>query len=278
MRKFALINSKGERIDLQSRDKILLYDQTGLGYAQDAEYIRLRNDFFAVRKNIEQHRISCTLVFSGEDFYKKYYDFIKFCQHAPLVMEYVAADKFFINVELAEIRKTQGVSNMHMLCEAEFAATSLFYRVISGYAKPIETLNLPVYPYVYDDVYPEESIQSVSLVSDSTLESPVKITIHGSAVNPEWRHYVNGQLVEVGRYVGTINAGNTLVIDAVDMPYSIKEYDSAGRLVADRYGACDFSTNRFFHLQNGQNRVSVSHDGVNGVALKVEAKIEYASV
>lgn len=273
-----MTNAKGKTIDLQSRSDILLYNQNGLGYAEDANYVRIRNSYSLTSKYIKQHEIDCKLVFSGEDFYKKYYDFVRFCQDTPLTLRYEIHDTYYINVRLAEITKTQGVSNLHMLCDVKFVASGLFYQIVSKYAAPADLTNLPVYPYVYDDVYPAESVQSVVIKSDSGIDSPVKITIYGEAVNPEWRHYANGQLVEVGRYTGTIPTGHTLVIDSTKIPYSIIEYDSSGIVVADRYALCDFSTVRFFHLREGQNRISISHDGTNGVALKVEGKVEYASV
>ena len=38
---------------------------------------------------------------------------------------------------------------------------------------------------------------------------------------------------------------------------------SCDEVVADRYQMCDFTTERFFHLQYGSNRISVVHEGLN---------------
>ena len=51
-----------------------------------------------------------------------------------------------------------------------------------------------------------------------------------------------------------------------------------GEVIADRYQACDFTTKRFILLQNGTNRISLSHDGLNSVDMMVEAKISYETV
>lgn len=278
MRKFYLTNAKGKTIDLQSRSDILLYNQTGLGYVEDADYVRIRNSYSMTSKFIKQHEINCRLVFSGKNFYEKYYDFVRFCQDTPLTLRYEIHDTFYLNVRLAEISKTQGVSNLHMFCDVKFMAYGLFYRTLSRHIEPITPSTDEVYPYVYDDIYPAEIVGSVMLESDSTEDSPTKITIFGEAVNPVWRQYVNGKLVATGYYPGTIVAGHTLVIDSTVIPYSIEEYDSGMNLVADRYALCDFTTERFFYLRKGKNSISVSHDGVNGLALTVEGRVEYASV
>ena len=70
--------------------------------------------------------------------------------------------------------------------------------------------------------------------------------------------------------INPLAAGHTLVIDSTTIPYSIIEYDSADRVVADRYPLCDFSTKRFFMLQVGSNSIAISHDGTNDVGGAVQ--------
>ena len=77
---------------------------------------------------------------------------------------------------------------------------------------------------------------------------------------------------------GTIPSGNRLVIDSRSMPQSIIEYDAAGMVVADRYQLCDFSTERFLHVGEGDNRYVLSHNGITDLAAKVEAYIEYEAI
>ena len=114
--------------------------------------------------------------------------------------------------------------------------------------------------------------------SDSYEDSPCKITIFGPCLNPVWKHYVDNVLVETGRYEGSIMADHKLVVDATGIPYSITERGAADDIVADRYQLCDFTTERFFHLKYGSNRISVSHDGLNTVKMMVEGKISYETV
>ena len=69
-----------------------------------------------------------------------------------------------------------------------------------------------------------------------------------------------------------------LVIDSTSIPYSIVEKGVGDDVVADRYQMCDFTTERFFNLQHGINRISVTHEGLNTVNMLVEGKISYETV
>ena len=45
-------------------------------------------------------------------------------------------------------------------------------------------------------------------------DSPCKVTIFGPCLNPVWKHYVDNELFETGRYEGLIMADHKLVVDA----------------------------------------------------------------
>ncbi len=114
--------------------------------------------------------------------------------------------------------------------------------------------------------------------SDSHGDSPCKVTVYGPCTNPVWKHYVNNVLYETGRYEGSIPDGHKLVIDTTQIPYSITERGVSDEVVADRYQMCDFTTERFFHLQYGSNRISVVHEGLNILNVMVEGRISYETV
>ena len=88
----------------------------------------------------------------------------------------------------------------------------------------------------------------------------------------------NNVLYETGRYEGSIPDGHKLVIDTTQIPYSITERGVSDEVVADRYQMCDFTTERFFHLQYGSNRISVVHEGLNILNVMVEGRISYETV
>ena len=104
------------------------------------------------------------------------------------------------------------------------------------------------------------------------------LMVYGPCTNPVWKHYVNNVLYETGKYEGSIPDGHKLVIDTTQIPYSITERGVSDEVVADRYQMCDFTTERFFHLQYGSNRISVVHEGLNVLNVMVEGRISYETV
>ena len=277
VRQFSIKNAKGQSYDLLDKNKVMFFEPDGLGYEEDTDYLRIGTTYNPLNQNCKQIKIKGDLVFAGSDPYRDYFDFVTFARQAPLVLSYTTFDTFYLKVDIAGLDKTELTRARYLHVPIVFMARGIWYKNESKYIEP-STGEMPVYPYVYPDVYPPEALQAVFFTSNAIQKSPCRIIIYGEAVNPVWRHYVSGKLIESGAYNGTIAEGNRLVIDSTVMPYSILEYDSGGRVVADRYALCDFSTKRFFMLRMGNNEISVAHSGTNSIALKVEAQFRYESV
>lgn len=277
VRQFFIKNAKGQSYDLLDTKKVMFFSPEGLGYEEDTDYFKIGAVYAPLNPSFKQIKIKGKLIFAGDDPYRDYFNFVSFARQAPLVLSYTTFDTFYLNVDIAGLEKTELTQFRYLQVPVEFLARGVWYKNESKYTAPV-TGELPVYPYVYPDVYPAETRQSVYFKSNAVQESPCKIIIYGEAVNPVWRHYHNSVLIESGSYTGTIPSGHTLVIDSTVIPYSIIEYDSSGTVVADRYPLCDFSTKRFFSLLMGGNSISVAHDGTNGIGLKVEAQLRYESV
>lgn len=273
-----LKNAKGEAYDLLDTTSVCMAMVSGLGFDEDIDYFSIGSNHKLLNRRTKQKSIHGTLFFNGQSPYKDYFNFVRFVRNSPLILTYTTFEAFSIEVDAIEVSKAELTENNHLRSTIKLSSRSLWYRLVSKYLEPIEEIEEHVYPYVYPETYPIEQIGAVSIESDSVNDSPTKITIYGEAISPVWRQYVNSKLVASGAYSGTIPAGHKIVIDATTMPYSILEYDGSGRVVADRYPLCDFSTERFFFLKNGKNMISVAHGGTTELAMKVEGKLEYASV
>lgn len=280
MELFSITNSLGETLNLHDRNgSMFFFDPEGLGFEEGTDYERIGNEYVVTEQYFKQHEISGLLVIHCSDFYQKYFDFVRFCQHAPLTLNYGTMEEFHIKARMSKCEKGDKTNSRMLVCELEFKALSLWYRTKVGTIKGSGAADPDVYPFTYGEYYyPSEVRQSVNIEVDSAQDSPVLIKINGPATNPIWRHYVDGVLVASGSYTGTIDSGRVLCIDNTAVPYSVTERTQTGSLIADRYQLCDFTTDRFFYAQEGRNTFSVAHSGVDGLDAVVEVRIYYASV
>lgn len=277
MRKFRLINAEGSSFDLNSQ-AAFFHSVDGFGYKDETQYEQIGTDYYALEDSFAQGQMKGQIVFAGKDPYGKYREFTKFVRAVPLTLVYEMDEVFRVPVRLTEIGKAELEKGGNFLnCDVTFLAAGLFYKTVQKYSETI-SVGGKVYPYEYTYSYADVSQNTVMIDSDSYEDSPCRITIYGPAINPIWKHYVNNELYEIGKYDGTIPDDHKLVIDSTNIPYSITERGVSDEVVADRYQLCDFTTERFFHLQHGTNRISVTHDGLNMVNVLVEGKISYETV
>lgn len=280
MRRFYLRNASGEEYDLQDREKVVLIQPAGFGFDEQDTFQQIGNSFVSLDSSYSQKSITGSLVFLGADPYKTYYEFARFLSKSPLVMRYIPTDglEYRINLKATSLEKAEVEYVDAMMTNVTFAALSAFYKTLSVYNKGEVEGGSKTYEYTYNYEYSDDVPQTVVLQSDSSLPSPVKLTIYGPATNPRWSHYVNGQIAERGLLTGTIESGHKLVIDNTTIPFKIGEYTTADTFVADRYELCDFSTERFMYTKLGTNRFSISHDGPEILPMSLETNIEYETV
>ncbi len=203
------------------------------------------------------------IFFGGINAYKNYRAFSRFVRAVPLTLVYEMEEAFRVPVRMTEIAKSELITGGAGLdCEVAFTATGLFYKNVSGYSGTLSIVG-KIYPYEYTYTYADVTQNTLMIDSDSHGDSPCKVTVYGPCTNPVWKHYVNNVLYETGKYEGSISDGHKLVIDTTQIPYSITERGVSDEVVADRYQMCDFTTERFFHLQYGSNRISVVHPQVH---------------
>jgi len=277
MRKFKLINAEGSSFDLNGQ-AAFFHSVEGFGYKDNTQYEQIGTDFLALDEVFAQGEMKGKVLFAGKDPYGKYREFTKFVRAVPLTLMYELDEVFKVPVRLTEIGKAE-LQNVEKFlnCDVTFLAAGMFYKTVQKYSEDI-SVGGKVYEYVYPYSYTDVSNNTVQIESDSYEDSPCKITIYGPCTNPVWKHYVDNELYATGAYDGTISSDHKLVIDSTSVPYSITERGLSDEVVADRYQYCDFTTERFIHLQHGLNRISITHDGLNSVEMMVEGKISYETV
>lgn len=277
IRNFKLTNATGAEYSLMNTGTGAFFEPKGLGFNDATQYEQVGEFFAPLTERYGQQVIQGVIVF-GEQPYKSYLDFVKFCQHAPLSLIYETdAGTFQIPTRLTKIEKGDTDGWTYLNCAVEFTALARMYKIVTanntGTAGGGKT-----YDYTYDYVYGDFVADTVTIDSDSVTASPCRISIFGPCTQPTWRHYIDGNAAGTGYYNGTIPDQHKLVIDTTRMPYSIEEQDLTDNLIADRYELCDFSTERFFLLEYGHNTISVSHSDPDSIRLMVEGFIFYETV
>ena len=277
LRVFKLINNNGAVLDLTRVGELVLYDVGGLGYETDPNMQRVGNRYTILSDDLMQGEIPGYVRFFQPGAYQAFFDFAQFCQVKQLTLVYENdAGKFYRDGIMKKVGKEESESGM-LTSEVIFVATTPYYRIVSQYNEGGGTHGKR-YNYRYPYRYALSAAQSVVIESDSMQDCPTRIEIYGPATNPSWRHYLNNVLVATGSVNATIESGRKLIIDTTTIPFRIIQVDMAGNFVSDLYQQSNFNTERFIHLGEGQNRISVAQTGVGIIRLLVEARLEYAAV
>lgn len=280
MNRLILINGKGEEYDLLAVSKSPTFQVGGMGYEDATEFLQIGDNYYPLEEMTEQAELEMHLLFwnNADVTYK---NFMRHVRHNPLTLLYEnGTGTYYVPCRLRMIEKVDRRYYDKYGCPVTFLVTGRPYRIVSEEqtGSVTEGKNYGASGYTYDYTYGSDAVNTIILYSDSVTKSPCTLTIYGAVENPIWRHYVDDELVETGAYEGIISEGNYLVIDARTIPYSVIEYDQSGNVVADRYVQCDFSTERFMHINEGVNRYVLSHATEDSLRMKVEAYIRYDSV
>lgn len=278
MRQFYLRNGNGAEYSLMDVEH-WLNSPKGLGLKFKNKYSQVGPSFIRTKAVSNPQNPTGTVIFTGNKLYDKYQEFVLFTQVEPLILVYNPnGTEYIANVSLEEIKKEEiDVKTSTLQVDVSFKRLTRWRRIILQRNDAVVRRG-KVYPFSYPYVYGRDAANNVTIESDTTEESPCKITIIGSCENPVWRQYVNGVLKHEGKVNVSMTGGQRIVIDTTKTPYSIKKYDSSNNLIADLYQLSDFSTDRFFFLEKGTNRFSIGHDGTNTLELAVEAHLEYETV
>lgn len=275
MRQFTLINGNGQRYSL-NREEHFLNSPKNLGAKFASSYEQFDSDFIRTNRKPRPDDIRGNVIFT-QNPYEEYTAFIRFIAVEPLTLEYVTNDTYLVSVDLKEISKTE-IEDGYLKCDLRLKRLSRWYRLVTFLNDDGEKNDGKTYDYTYPYRYTEFEPETITIDSDSGYDSPTRIVIHGPCINPHWTHYLDGQIIEEGRLNATIISGRRLEIDCINIPYSIMELSNDRAISNNMYEYSDFSTERFFHLKYGRNRITVEHEGPNKLTLAVEARIEYETV
>ena len=278
MRTFKIENCNGDTYDLNDVRTGLLHSVGDMGFTAVTNYRQIGSNYRMISDERGQDVINGTVRFDRLGGQAAFREFANFLHMKPLRLVYTTSDGGTYyregTVTAATYSETDPLNSM-----ITFKAFTPPYQTVFGESISTDSSGGKVYSYTYPYTYRSSAVNTVTIdMTDTVLESPVRIEFHGPMVNPTWSHYVEDDLVATGKLNYTIASGKYVVVDTQQVPYSIREYNSSDELTGDLYEYSNFSTERFIMLRHGKNRIVVSDDGSNTVTVKVQGKKYYAAV
>lgn len=291
--KVALINNDGKVVNLNNiRLNDIWRDINGLGYELDTNYKKIGNEYILLNKSYNQMQIKGTIDFIYNQFrydsktpQKKYQNFIRFITNTPLKIMYqpvpfTGLDNYEIFYRDGEITEVNFDETKTKKVDITFTTTGLWYRKLIAISnnQPVENDN-KTYNYTYNYKYGGNSQNNtVTFILGTYIPSPFKLIASGSLVNPVWTYYNNGKYVASGKINYTIPEGYKLVIDTNTKTYGLYMINNNGEYIQNLYNYSDFSTLRFFDIQEGTNEIVITDDYSNTSDIIIEVCEYHASV
>lgn len=270
-----MINGKGTQYDLMDVEH-WLYKPQNLGAKFNSKYAQIDADFVRTSRIPKPDDIRGRVLFTGNDKYGDYSDFVRFLAAEPLTLVYITNNTYKVSVDVKSLDKSE-IEDGILECDIRFKRLGRWYKEV--FVKNMDSASTgKTYSHGFPYSYSEYDAETVTINSDSGYDSTSKLIIYGPCENPRWQQYLNGDVILTGACNCTIREGRKFVVDCTSYPFSIHEEDNKGNITANLYGTSDFDTKRFVFLGFGKNRINVEHDGTNVLKMSVEARLEYETV
>lgn len=273
MRAFKLKNAAGYEYDLTDKEHFM-YNPSDLGFSYDTDYQQVGAQFVQISETLKQPKPTGTIKFNT---YAEYNNFIKFIQKKPLVLSYIPENKEYrLDCKVASLEKAEKKAGGWLHCKIRFEGIGAWYSY-TLLQENVADAGGKTYNWDYPYQYTDSTVDSVQITAESNIKSPMVITFIGPCKNPLWKQYINGVESASGKVFVELKTGERMKVSSV-MPYSIVKTDNAGNELEDLYGKSDFSTVRFLWMEQGENRITIAHEGIEELNVMVEVYEYYESV
>lgn len=267
MRRFKLINDKGQEFNLMRRDAFFSAP-SGLGFSMNTTTINTGNEFFVTDREFDNTVISGEMVFNGYAQYQEFTQFltkkIKF-GYAPLGAWY------FVDGTVTSLAKMEIDNEIGLLfCGIEITPTTQWYLPATFQQTQVEQSDGKVYEYTYPYTYAGAEMGAIHITNVGSESSPCRIYILGRCVNPRWVLRQGGKEIADGKVNATIELGRKLLISSNASDMQISELASDNTFVQSLYQASDFSTARFLYIPPGESTLYFYGDGEEAITAYVE--------
>lgn len=275
MRKFSLINSIGERVDLFQRP-YLFTNPSGLGMQQKAVHSRFETGFYKnVFSDTPLSNIAGEInIFSspGIDAYERYRQLLDWLNKGyALTLAYcpVGVIEYLVDVDIEFITKGEKEKTGLLICPVSFTRKTPFYKYAtrSLIISPDAIDNEYRYDWAYDVTYPAESVNgAIDVSSNGQVPSSIKVEAAGPLANPSI------ELTDTrGELVGRMQLLNTNISYGQTLVYSSLYLDSGVWVDGvDMISALDLANENFFRVPlDGTYVLAIKSDGAEVIRATV---------
>lgn len=267
MRKFKLMNSRGESFDLMRRDAFFSTPD-GLGFDETIEFAQMGDKYIDTFRCASRMTLSGEMRFAG---YRQYNEFIGFLTDNLVFMYCPYATWYEADCILQSIAKGEiDPASKELICSVAFTRKSLWHSNRTFIKSNPSVGDGKVYPYTYPYTYAEATSGDMSIQNNGTVQSSCVIQILGPVSNPRWALIQNGEIIADGAVSADIPEGRKIIIDSDPSKLEIAEYTTNNVFVRDLYQYSNFSTARFLMIPPGNSIIRV----LNAGAAEVDAYVE----
>lgn len=292
-RKFRLQNANGDIFELTDKNyKVFASSPQGLGFSKTISTLRLGNELALVYSMINLDQISFELLFYDDtrsDKYQKYNDFVNFISYKPLYLLYQKPNSFdwyrrrYESMSLSKTEVDYVDSMLH--CAYVIQPLTFWEDETSQQIKMHISTDITegkIYEIEYPIIYGFDGSGMADLNVLSLLDTPLEITISGTAVSPQYVLYdAENNIYGRGKFNGTFDS---IYVNAKESEEEIQLIRN--QLILDNpYGYQDLTVGNpneifvtFMKLKVGQSKIRfIMDDQFDGDVL-IEWRNRYATV
>lgn len=201
MRQFYLVNSDGQRYQLQNdTTTAFLWQPSGLGFGVDRDYREVDGFYYEMNKGIEQTAKTGVLVFHGANPYGQYKTFMDYITRSTgLRLAYAPSGTwYYVDIDIESVEKSEIEEDGTLQCSIVMKPKTPFYLPYELHIDLSGDLGTSIkqYDYKYDYTYSNTAVAGeITFEIPAQLDSGMEIIIPGVISAPVMSFYVDDELI-----------------------------------------------------------------------------------
>lgn len=286
MRQFYLVNSEGQRYQLQNdRTTAFLWKPSGLGFNYDRDYRESDGFFFEVSKAIGQTAKTGTLLFHGADPYTQYKAFMDFISRSKgLRLAYAPKSNwYYVDIDIESVEKSEIEEDGTLQCSiVMMPRTPLYlpYEMNIDLSGDLGT-SIKQYDYKYDYTYSNTAVAGViEFTIPAQMDSGLEITIPGSISAPVVTFYVNDVMIgRIDLSAISVQVGEYIRYSSVPLDAGVYIYqDGAETDITEQIGLSPTVPTFFLLPPNVSIKAVMSADTITGTSASLKVYEYFMSI